>query len=250
MSLDRFINSDDIILSTSPLYGETFENLGNYRFVTSSLTSADVLVPTPSNIGGIAGPRQSFLELHIYDSDNNLLKSSYFRNFLTVSGSQTGTATNPIFGFSPEKDLRELGYDSGIYTMVYNPIYNFAGSFSGDNADDLKISEISSDRTEIRIKNPNNFNLKLIKDIQESKYAFPPLNNFTNRSGKPEFLLNFGNNIISDISYINFVGEGVTPIPFPTGSYNGQRTLFKPPKYPLSPRGFLFKEIISSSANY
>jgi hypothetical protein len=248
MSLDRFINSDDIILSTSPLYGETFENLGNYRFVTSSLTSADVLVPTLSNIGGIAGPRQSFLELHIYDSDNNLLKSSYFRNFLTVSGSQTGTATNPIFGFSPEKDLRELGYDSGIYTMVYNPIYNFAGSFSGDNADDLKISEISSDRTEIRIKNPNNFNLKLIKDIQESKYAFPPLNNFTNRSGKPEFLLNFGNNIISDISYINFVGEGVTPIPFPTGSYNGQRTLFKPPKYPLSPRGFLFKEIISSSA--
>jgi len=246
MSLDRFINFDDIISSTSPLYGETFENLGNYRFISSSFTGVDFFVDTPSNIGGIAGPRQSFLELHIYDSDNNLLKSSYFRNFLTISGSQISSATNPIFGFSPEKDIRELGYDSGIYTMVYNPLYNFAGN---PNEPDLKISEISSDRTEIRIKNPSNFNLKLIKDIQEFKYTVQPLNNFTNGSSKPEFLLNFGNNIISDISYINFVGEGITPIPFPTGSFNGQHTLFKPPNYPLSPRGILFKEIVSGSVN-
>jgi len=263
MSLDRFINSDDIISSTGPLYGETFENLNNYQFITGSLTNADISV----------GSNQSFLELHIYDSDNNLLTSSYFRNFLTISGSQISTPTNPIFGFSPEKDLRELGYDSGIYTMVYNPLYTFAGSTKASSPKrmDLRISEISSDRTEIRVEvkqEPYNLysssslndNLRFIKKIQEGN---PVGNNSLFVNNKPEFLLNFGNNIISDISYINFVGEGITPIPNPTGfiqneiydtvynistsNFQNKPTIFQPKKYPRGPRGFLFQEIISAS---
>ena len=76
--------------------------------------------------------------------------------------------------------------------MVYNPIYNFAGSTELESPTryDLTISEISSDRTEVRIENPNNFNLQLIKSIQEFNFNTSSL--FVDN--KPEFLLNFGTN--------------------------------------------------------
>jgi hypothetical protein len=206
MSLDRFTNITDV-LSTEPVYGETFTELDRYTFQSGSLSNSDISIKS----------RPALLELHIYDSENNLVKSSYKRIFIQNQKTK--------FGFSPESDLRQLGYDSGIYTMVYNPIYNFAGSTEIESPTryDLTISEISSDRTEVRIENPNNFNLQLIKSIQEFNFNTSSL--FVDN--KPEFLLNFGNDTISDISYINFVGEGITPISLPTGNYNNQSTIWK-----------------------
>ena len=221
MSLDRFTNITDV-LSTEPVYGETFTELDRYTFQSGSLSNSDISIKS----------RPALLELHIYDSENNLVKSSYKRIFIQNQKTK--------FGFSPESDLRELGYDSGIYTMVYNPIYNFAGSTEIESPTryDLTISEISSDRTEVRIKNPNNFNLQLIKSIQEFNFNTSSL--FVDN--KPEFLLNFGNDTISDISYINFVGEGITPISLPTGNFDNNPTIWKPTNFPESNRGILFTE--------
>lgn len=226
MSLDRFTNITDV-LSTEPVYGETFTELDRYTFQSGSLSNSDISIKSIP----------SLLELHIYDSENNLVKSSYKRTFIQNQKTK--------FGFSPENDLRELGYDSGIYTMVYNPIYNFAGSTEIESPTryDLTISEISSDRTEVRIKNPNNFNLQLIKSIQEFNFNTSSL--FVDN--KPEFLLNFGNDTISDVSYINFVGEGITPISLPTGNYNNQSTIWKPTNFPESNRGVLFREFFTSN---
>ena len=226
MSLDRFTNITDV-LSTEPVYGETFTELDRYTFQSGSLSNSDISIKS----------RPALLELHIYDSENNLVKSSYKRIFIQNQKTK--------FGFSPESDLRELGYDSGIYTMVYNPIYNFAGSTEIESPTryDLTISEISSDRTEVRIKNPNNFNLQLIKSTQEFNFNTSSL--FVDN--KPEFLLNFGNDTISDISYINFVGEGITPISLPTGNYNNQSTIWKPTNFPESNRGVLFREFFTSN---
>ena len=226
MSLDRFTNITDV-LSTEPVYGETFTELDRYTFQSGSLSNSDISIKS----------RPALLELHIYDSENNLVKSSYKRIFIQNQKTK--------FGFSPESDLRELGYDSGIYTMVYNPIYNFAGSTEIESPTryDLTISEISSDRTEVRIKNPNNSNLQLIKSIQEFNFNTSSL--FVDN--KPEFLLNFGNDTISDISYINFVGEGITPISLPTGNYNNQSTIWKPTNFPESNRGVLFREFFTSN---
>lgn len=226
MSLDRFTNITDV-LSTEPVYGETFTELDRYTFQSGSLSNSDISIKSIP----------ALLELHIYDSENNLVKSSYKRTFIQNQKTK--------FGFSPENDLRELGYDSGIYTMVYNPIYNFAGSTEIESPTryDLTISEISSDRTEVRIKNPNNFNLQLIKSIQEFNFNTSSL--FVDN--KPEFLLNFGNDTISDVSYINFVGEGITPISLPTGNYNNQSTIWKPTNFPESNRGVLFREFFTSN---
>lgn len=226
MSLDRFTNITDV-LSTEPVYGETFTQLDRYTFQSGSLSNSDISIKSIP----------ALLELHIYDSENNLVKSSYKRTFIQNQKTK--------FGFSPENDLRELGYDSGIYTMVYNPIYNFAGSTEIESPTryDLTISEISSDRTEVRIKNPNNFNLQLIKSIQEFNFNTSSL--FVDN--KPEFLLNFGNDTISDVSYINFVGEGITPISLPTGNYNNQSTIWKPTNFPESNRGVLFREFFTSN---
>lgn len=234
MSLDRFTNITDV-LSTEPVYGETFTELDRYTFQSGYLSNSDVSIKSIP----------ALLELHIYDSENNLVKSSYKRIFIQNQKTK--------FGFSPESDLRQLGYDSGIYTMVYNPIYNFAGSTEIESPTryDLTISEISSDRTEVRIKNPNNSNLQLIKSIQEFNFNTSSL--FVDN--KPEFLLNFGNDTISDISYINFVGEGITPILLPTGNFNNPNernaqsgaTLWKPTLFPESNRGTLFQEFLNNN---
>jgi hypothetical protein len=234
MPLNRFVNESEV-LSTQPVYGETYTNLDRYEFKIGSL----------SNLDRVVALKPALLELHIYDSENTLLKSSYKRSFI-----QNG---NRNFGFSPEKDLRELGYDSGIYTMVYNPIYNFVGSSDVNSSKkyDLTISEISGDRTEIRISNPNNSGLELIRDIQNFNFRGSNSLFVTN---KPEFLLNCGDNFISDIAYINFVGEGITTISLPKNDINGngfegKNTEWKPTTYPESERGVLFREFFESEVN-
>ena len=63
MSLDRFTNITDV-LSTEPVYGETFTELDRYTFQSGSLSNSDVSIKS----------RPALLELHIYDSENNLVK--------------------------------------------------------------------------------------------------------------------------------------------------------------------------------
>lgn len=204
MSLDRFVNINEI-LGTEPVYGETFSQENKISSYNLKLSSDDKLLKI--NLKQKSNPEfetqfeiPAFLELHIYDTENNLLKSSYDRDFIETQ--------NTPFGISPEKDIRELGYDAGIYTIVYNPLYTF---FGGLNTDDIRIKRISTDRTEIQILFGNTlFNKNyskyfyLIKEIQngihsDTEYVFTK-----NRS---EFVLNFGNNNIFDVANIQFIGN-------------------------------------------
>ena len=204
MSLDRFVNTNEV-LGTNPVYGETFAQATKINSYNLKLSSDDKLLRL--NLKQKTAPEfdtqfeiPASLELHIYDNNNNLLKSSYNRNFIENK--------NTSFGISPEKDIRELGYDYGIYTIVYNPLYTF---FGGLNTNDIRVKRISSDRTEIQILFGNSLFFKdyskyfyLIKEIQN---GFQSDSNYIFTKNRPEFILNFGNNNIVDVAYIQFIGN-------------------------------------------
>lgn len=200
MSLDRFVNVNEV-LDTKPVYGETFAQATKINSYNLKLSTDDSLLKLrlkqkTDNFSTfpISFEIPASLELHIYDTENNLLKSVYDKKFIQTQ--------NTSFAFSPEKDIREAGFDFGVYTLVYNPLYNFFGGLDTNN---ITIGEISSDRTEIKangiLQNPPMY---LIKEIQSGVQSD---SNYIFTKNRPEFILNFGNNNISDIASIKFIGD-------------------------------------------
>ena len=200
MSLDRFVNTNEV-LGTNPVYGETFAQATKINSYNLKLSPDDSLLKLrlkqkTDNFSTfpISFEIPASLELHIYDTENNLLKSVYDKKFIQTQ--------NTSFAFSPEKDIREAGFDFGVYTLVYNPLYNFFGGLDTNN---ITIGEISSDRTEIKangiLQNPPMY---LIKEIQSGVQSD---SNYIFTKNRPEFILNFGNNNISDVASIKFIGD-------------------------------------------
>jgi len=200
MSLDRFVNVNEV-LDTKPVYGETFAQATKINSYNLKLSPDDSLLKLrlkqkTDNFSTfpISFEIPASLELHIYDTENNLLKSVYDKKFIQTQ--------NTSFAFSPEKDIREAGFDFGVYTLVYNPLYNFFGGLDTNN---ITIGEISSDRTEIKangiLQNPPMY---LIKEIQSGVQSD---SNYIFTKNRPEFILNFGNNNISDVASIKFIGD-------------------------------------------
>ena len=254
MSLDRFINIEQILGEIEDIpttIGETFDEAGNIVSDNIFLKPLDGVLSFPSGNFGYPTTVGGSLELHIYNQENVLL-SSLYKNPLNVTqyylDDKGNQASSEYFlAVSPEADLDNGAFNSGFYTVVYNPIYNFAGSFSGDGVGDLKIEEISSDRTELKVRVKSNYNLGLIKDIQDLKYQQSTEYVFT--KNKPEFLLNFGENNIYDISKIHFQGKSYSEFSLPKSSYGPKNlpTIWLPTNYPITPRGRLFEEYYEDS---
>ena len=254
MSLDRFINIEQILGETEDTptnIGETFDEAGNIVSDTLFLKPLDGVLSFPSGNFGYPTTVGGGLEFHVYNQENVLI-SSLYKNPLNVKqyylDDEGNQASSEYFlAVSPEADLDNSGFNSGFYTVVYNPIYNFAGSFSGDGVGDLKIEEISSDRTELKVRVKSNYNLGLIKDIQDLTYQQSTDYVFT--QDKPEFLLNFGENNIYDISKIHFQGTSYSDFSLPTSTFGpiNLETIWLPTNYPITPRGHLFEEYYKDS---
>jgi hypothetical protein len=141
----------------------------------------------------------SYIELFIYDNNQNILSSNY--NFIQYTIQNNGSSAangNEVFEIilDPENILVNEGLDVGIYITYFN----FLNKKIGSNFENLYITEISSDRTELRLDSTLLSNLditeKTLEFVQERETSTYFL----------DFYLNFGDNqliIANNISLDN-----------------------------------------------
>ena len=92
--------------------------------------------------------QSSYIEFFTYDLNNNILSSNLnYQNYTLTQNSLSPKGNITQFNISPEQDLFNQGYNSGKYITYYNIL----NKKIGDSISTLFISEISSDRTEIRL---------------------------------------------------------------------------------------------------
>ncbi len=109
-------------------------------------------------------PVNDRIEYFIYDFNNNILSSNnQLTSFTPVRLDNEGNIIE--ISLSPEKDVINAGFDSGIIKTIYNFITPELGS-SPDSQ--FFISEISPSRTEIRLSSNNiaEFQLDEIPEFQ------------------------------------------------------------------------------------
>ena len=117
----------------------------------------------------------SYIEYSIYDLNNTLLNLNSNYNSYTVKNDGPYAQSSEIskIEINPDTDLENLGFNQGGFNVYYNILSRKIGS----DIEPLYISEISSDRTEIRLDSNNLTNALLqeqaenfIFERQESEY--------------------------------------------------------------------------------
>ena len=159
------------IINIQNINPNTF-NLQNYSLEDNALIFS-------TTVGSVFDPNIDGVEYFIYNLNGVVI-------YQNVSNYPSYYINNNIITLTPEENLKNAGYNEGTYNTVYNFIHPKLGSNSNDR---YFISQISSDRTEIRLdttKIPNDVlitsSLELINDINNSKPSYY------------DFYLNFGNN--------------------------------------------------------
>ncbi len=129
----------------------------------------------------------SFVDLYVYDVNKQLIATNFnFQGYSIEESSPTNKENNlSQLSLNPIADLGTVGLNSSGKYITY---YSFLNNEIGDSNDILYISEISTDRTELRLKSsflPNDQLVEIIEDFidkrEESEYFL-------------DFYLNFGNN--------------------------------------------------------
>jgi hypothetical protein len=154
-------------------------------FQSQTYDSKDSSLLNGYDISREFGAEQDSVELHIYNANNQLLRSLYnFPNY-TVQNTIDNSSLYDTVYLDPETDLKSLGYNLGKYI----PVYNFYRPLFLSNSDTrFFIKEISSDRTEIRVTT---------NDISYDALGTSYFNYITSKTGKSfysDFLLNLGEN--------------------------------------------------------
>ena len=130
----------------------------------------------------------SYIEYFIYDLNQNILYTEYnFSQYKVLNdGQAAGTGVLSQIEINPEENLIQIGYDQGSYITYYNFLNKKVGSF----LEPLYITEISSDRTELRLDSTSLTNF----DIVEQTTNF--VNERENSEYFLDFYLNFGDNLL------------------------------------------------------
>jgi len=110
---------------------------------TSTLLPTDGANVTSFEVGGTFNPATDIIQAYLYDLNNTFISR--------LTTSYNVVTTNPVSGITsisidPGKDLLGNGYTQGRYNTQYNFI---TGLITGNPT--LLISEISLDRTELRV---------------------------------------------------------------------------------------------------
>jgi hypothetical protein len=131
------------------------------------------------------GLPQDKIEVHVISLDGTVTDSTYdFRNYKIVDTTDNSSLYNTI-ELDPKLDLESFGYFRGQYDINYN---FYREIFSSSLASQFFISEISSDRTEIKISTNN---------ISYTALGQSYLNYIAERNSRAfysDFILNFGDN--------------------------------------------------------
>ena len=157
-----------------PINPSTFE-LEDYSFSDENLIS-QVEVNTLFN------PKTDYIEYFIYNPNQGGL---IFPGPTEPADYNGYTLKDNILSLNPEEDLRSQGFEEGNYNTFYNFLSTrLASSFNQR----YYISEVSSDRTEIRLTS---------NDISTEEVVISTTEFIQERSEDeffPDFYLNFGNN--------------------------------------------------------
>jgi hypothetical protein len=154
---------------TSQIYGGSDTSLLSQFDIDTSLTS------------------NSYIEYFVYDNNKNLLSTDYsFSEYTVLNDGQSAGTNNSLsqIEIDPEKSLINSGYDQGEYITYFNILNKQIGS----DLQQLYITEISSDRTEIRLDSTSLTEF----DIVEQTNIF--IQERENSTYFLDFYLNFGDN--------------------------------------------------------
>jgi hypothetical protein len=175
------------IINTIPLDPTTFE------FQEYSLSDTSLI--TSVEIENSFNPSTDYIEYFVYDLNGNIA-------YENITGYPGYRLIDNVLTLYPDVDLTTLGFTEG----QYNTLYNFLSpKLSSNSTNTYYISEISADRTEIRLDTtviPNEFvissSIELTNDIVNATGSYY------------DFYLNFGenqlaiaNNILLDTSSID-----------------------------------------------
>jgi len=117
------------------------QNINPTTFEIQTYSPEDSALINSTTIGSIFNSSTDIVEYFIYDLNSNIL-------FENVSGYPSYYINNNIITLTPEENLKDAGFTEGNY----NTLYNFLTPRLGSNSlNRYFISEISSDRTEIRL---------------------------------------------------------------------------------------------------
>lgn len=124
-----------------------------------------------------------YIEYYVYDNSNNLVFPTNESTTRAYSQKNYSVLEGDVCIY-PAQDLENLGFDEGSFYSTYN---FYRKLLSSDVDNNYYISEISSDRTEIRLKSTV-IESDLIISSSESYISFREEQNYY-----VDFLLNFGN---------------------------------------------------------
>jgi hypothetical protein len=152
----------------------------------SRYDDADVRLLTSQKIQEDFGKQNDYIEYFVYDAGGNLLNINYsYKDFkIPPTSFLTPLGNLPIIEIDPVKDLQNLGYSSGEFSVQYN---FFNNKVSDSNAE-LFLKEISADRTEIRVGST------ILTNTQIESATLALINEYTGSAYFTEYIINFGNN--------------------------------------------------------
>jgi hypothetical protein len=149
----------------------------------SRFDSKDILLLNLSDITQYFGYENDYIEFFIYDESDVILELNYnYKNFKLPNDSYIVPGTTlPLIEIDPIKDLQRSGYSSGTYKAQYNFFKKKISDFNRA----LFISEISDDRTELKINSTSisstelvAYGQQLIDELNSSPYQKYYLLNF------------------------------------------------------------------------
>jgi hypothetical protein len=160
-------------------------SLDRASFINQDYAPKDEILLNALEVNNDFGNSEDKIEIHIISPDGEVLESSYdFRNYKITNTVNNTSLFNQI-ELDPKTDLESFGYFSGQYDVNYN---FYRQLFLSNPANNYFISEISPDRTEIRITNNN---------ISYTDLGQAYLNYIATRNSRnfySDFILNFGDN--------------------------------------------------------
>jgi hypothetical protein len=155
------------------------------EFINQDYKISDESLLNSLNINKEFGLPEDRVEVHVISPSGEVLNSVYdFKNYTTRQTIQ-GTSLYDQVELDPKADLESFGIELGKYEIIYN---FYRQLFFSSPALPFFISEISPDRTELKISN----NSVSYTDLGQSYLTF--ISERNSRAFYSDFLLNFGDN--------------------------------------------------------
>ena len=150
------------------------------NFEYQEYISSDQELIASSDLDTVFNEETDYIEFYVYDENNILIYPLNETLKLTSYDVLKGDIV-----LTPELDLKNLGYDNSIYSILYSFYRYRLGSNINLN---YYITDISSDRTEIRLDSNTILNADIINTVRE-------FINYREEAGYfVDFYLNFGQN--------------------------------------------------------